>query len=269
MQGLRDFEAKARAQGIASERVLAARYILCTALDEVAAGTPWGGGGQWAQHNLLVTFHNETYGGEKVFQLMVKLAEDPATNRDLLELIYAVLNLGFEGRYGVVDGGRAKMEAVREQLAQILRKVRGDYATPLAQHWQGQTQRKRQALTWLPLWISATVAAATGAAMLVPRRLRYGCVAVGTVPHKRASGLAANSVLPGSASDSMPTPGATRSGFCTWSIALGPIELNGATVSSRRSTVPLWLVAPIVSTQGALPGDVMPPSTFWPVGVIP
>ncbi|HET7868459.1 MAG TPA: type IVB secretion system protein IcmH/DotU, partial [Burkholderiaceae bacterium] len=119
-QGLRDFEAKARAQGMAPERVLAARYILCTALDEAAAGTPWGGGGQWAQHNLLVSFHNETYGGEKVFQLMVKLAEDPATHRDLLELIYATLNLGFEGRYGVVDGGRAKMEAVREQLAQML-----------------------------------------------------------------------------------------------------------------------------------------------------
>lgn len=156
-QGLRDFEAKARAQGMAPERVLAARYILCTALDEAAAGTPWGGGGQWAQHNLLVSFHNETYGGEKVFQLMVKLAEDPTTHRDLLELIYATLNLGFEGRYGVVDGGRAKMEAVREQLAQMLRKVRGDYATPLAQHWQGQTQRKRTALTWLPLWVSATV----------------------------------------------------------------------------------------------------------------
>jgi type VI secretion system protein ImpK len=66
--GLRDFEAKARAAGIASERVLAARYILCTLLDEVAAGTPWGGSGQWARHNLLVTFHNEAYGGEKVFQ---------------------------------------------------------------------------------------------------------------------------------------------------------------------------------------------------------
>ncbi len=158
-QGLRDFEAKARAQGIASERVLAARYILCTSLDEAAAGTPWGGGGQWAQHNLLVSFHNEAYGGEKVFQLMVKLAEDPATNRDLLELIYATLNLGFEGRYRVVDGGRAKMEAVREQLAQVLRKVRGDHAAPLAQHWQGQTQRKRTALTWLPLWVSAAVVA--------------------------------------------------------------------------------------------------------------
>jgi type VI secretion system protein ImpK len=154
-QGLRDFETKARGQSIAPERVLAARYILCTALDEAAAGTPWGGSGQWARNNLLVTFHNEAYGGEKVFQLMVKLAEDPKGNRDLLELIYACVNLGFEGRYRVVEGGRAKMEAVREQLAQILKKARGDYASPLAQNWQGQTRRKRAALTWLPLWVTA------------------------------------------------------------------------------------------------------------------
>ena len=81
--GLREFEAKARAAGIASERVLAARYILCTLLDETAASTPWGGSGQWARHNLLVTFHNEAYGGEKIFQLMAKLAEDIPANRDI------------------------------------------------------------------------------------------------------------------------------------------------------------------------------------------
>jgi type VI secretion system protein ImpK len=159
VQGLRDFEARARAQGIAPERVLAARYILCTALDEAAGSTPWGGSGQWARNNLLVTFHNETYGGEKVFQLMVKLAEDPKGNRDLLELIYAAVNLGFEGRYRVVEGGRAKIEAVREQLAQLLKKVRGDYASPLAQNWQGQTRRRRPALSWLPLWVTAAAVA--------------------------------------------------------------------------------------------------------------
>jgi type VI secretion system protein ImpK len=159
-QGLRDFESRARGKGIAPERVLAARYILCTALDEAAALTPWGGSGQWARHNLLVTFHNEAYGGEKVFQLMAKLAEDAKANRDLLELIYAVINLGFEGRYRVVDGGRAQMEAVRSRLAQILKTARGDYAPPLAQHWQVQPPKKRRAfLSWLPLWVTAAVAA--------------------------------------------------------------------------------------------------------------
>jgi type VI secretion system protein ImpK len=157
--GLRDFEAKARAAGMASERVLAARYILCTMLDETAASTPWGGSGQWARHNLLVTFHNEAYGGEKIFQLMAKLAEDATANRDLLELIYAVITMGFEGRYRVIEGGKAQLETVRERLAQILKKARGDYSPVLAQNWQGAPQARRLMLSWLPLWVTGAVMA--------------------------------------------------------------------------------------------------------------
>lgn len=156
-QGLREFEGKARAGGIASERVLAARYILCTVLDEAAASTPWGGEGQWARHNLLVTFHNESYGGDKVFQLMAKLAEDAQANRDLLELIYAVLTLGFEGRYRIVEGGKAQLEAVRDRLAHILKSARGGYSPALAQNWAGQPQARRVMLSWLPLWVSGAV----------------------------------------------------------------------------------------------------------------
>jgi type VI secretion system protein ImpK len=157
-QGLREFESQARAKGIAPERVLAARYILCTLIDEVAAGMPWGSSGHWGRHSLLAMFHNETGGGEKVFQLMAKLAKDPANNRDLLELIYAALCMGFEGRYRVVDGGKAQLEAVRERLAQILKKERGDYPPALAQNWQGEAPARRSALSWLPLWVSAAVA---------------------------------------------------------------------------------------------------------------
>ena len=68
----------------------------------------------------------------------------------------------------------------------------------------------------------------------------------------------------GSAVDSMPTPGATRSGLAFSSIGAGPRELNAATMSSRRSTVPRSLEAPTVSTHGALPGEAMPPSCGCP-----
>jgi type VI secretion system protein ImpK len=154
---LRSFESQARARGIAAERVLAARYVLCTVLDEAAAGTPWGGGGQWGRHSLLAMFHNETGGGEKVFQLMAKLAQEPAANRDLLELIYAALSVGFEGRYRVEQGGAAQLEAVRERLAQIVRKERGDYSPALAQSWRGTLPKKRALLSWLPLWVTAAL----------------------------------------------------------------------------------------------------------------
>ncbi len=167
-RALRDFEPKGRALNIDPQRLLAARYILCTALDEAAAGTPWGGSGQWARQNLLVSFHGEAYGGEKVFQLMAKLAEEPETHRDLLELIYATLALGFEGQFRMQPGGAAQLEAVRQRLAQIVSKERGAYAQPLAQHWQASSTKKRPYLSWLPLWVtSACVSALLLGAYLV------------------------------------------------------------------------------------------------------
>jgi type IV/VI secretion system ImpK/VasF family protein len=84
-QGLREtlaraigvFEQKAQAHGVPHEHLIAARYALCTFLDEAAANTPWGDK-VWAQRSLLVQFHNEAWGGEKFFQLLGKLAENPA-----------------------------------------------------------------------------------------------------------------------------------------------------------------------------------------------
>ena len=158
-QGVRDFVAQAGSAGIAPERVMAARYVLCTMIDEAASDTPWGGSGAWAGNSLLTMFHNEAAGGEKVFQLMARLAEKPEANRDLLELIYCALVLGFEGRYRVIANGRAQLEAVRDKLAQILKQQRGPYAPALAQHWQGQSVKRRAGLSWLPLAATAALAA--------------------------------------------------------------------------------------------------------------
>lgn len=156
--GLRQFEARAKAAGIAPEKVIASRYVLCTLLDETAASTPWGGSGVWGRHSLLVSFHNETWGGEKVFQLLAKLAENPGGNRDVLELIYVCLALGFEGRYRVLDNGRAQLEALRERLAQMLKRERGEYEHDLSPRWRGVAAKKSPVLDALPIWVAAAVA---------------------------------------------------------------------------------------------------------------
>ena len=78
------FEAAARAQNLPENQIVAARYVLCTLLDESASSTPWGGSGAWSSQSLLVQFHNEAWGGEKVFQLLAKLAEKPDEHRNLL-----------------------------------------------------------------------------------------------------------------------------------------------------------------------------------------
>lgn len=158
-EGVRKFEAQARAQGLPNEQVIAARYILCTLLDESAASTPWGSSGGWSSQSLLVQFHNETWGGEKIFQLLSKLAENVEPNRNLLELIYIVLAFGFEGRYRVIDNGRGQLDSVRQRLMQLLRQGRGNAEKELSPHWQGVTQQVSKLRDGLPLWVIASLGA--------------------------------------------------------------------------------------------------------------
>jgi type VI secretion system protein ImpK len=158
-EGIRKFEAQCRTEGLANEQVIAGRYILCTLLDESAASTPWGGSGVWTNQSLLVQFHNETWGGEKIFQLMSKLAENVGANRNLLELLYVVLAFGFEGRYRVVNDGKAQLDSVRTRLAQMLKQQRGDGERALSPRWEGVPAKVQRLGAGIPMWAVMSVAA--------------------------------------------------------------------------------------------------------------
>lgn len=158
------FERRARESQVPPETVIAARYALCTALDETAAKTPWGGGGQWSRHSLLVTFHNETWGGEKFFQVLARLVQDPKKHIDLIELMAVCIALGFEGRFSVVDNGRSQLDTLRRRLVEIINGARGEYSKALSLHWQGAEADGKSRWGFLPLWITAgaTLALLTG-----------------------------------------------------------------------------------------------------------
>jgi type VI secretion system protein ImpK len=157
--GIRKFEQQARSEGLPNEQVIAARYILCTLLDESAASTPWGGSGVWSGQSLLVLFHNETWGGEKVFQLMSKLAENVPNNRNLLELMYVALAFGFEGRYRVLNDGKAQLDSLRARLSQMLRGAnRADSEKALSPRWEGVPAKVARLRDGLPTWVAASLA---------------------------------------------------------------------------------------------------------------
>lgn len=148
------FERRARESNVQPETVIAARYALCTALDETAAKTPWGGGGQWSRHSLLVTFHNETWGGEKFYQVLARLVQDPKKHFDLIELMAVCIALGFEGRFGVVDNGRSQLDTLRRRLVEILDGARGEYSKALSLHWRGAEADGKSKWGFMPLWIT-------------------------------------------------------------------------------------------------------------------
>lgn len=156
------FEQKLQAAQYPQEIILSARYVACSLLDEAVLNTPWGTESPWAQFTLLSAFHKETSGGEKFFQLLDRMRQQPAQNTDILEFMYVCLSLGFEGRFRFVSGGREQLEHLRVDLFQLLKRLRPDYERDLSPHWRGFGDSQARLKVKLPLWVIAAFAALLG-----------------------------------------------------------------------------------------------------------
>lgn len=112
-----DYFSEATAKkGIENSEVMLARYVLCTFSDELICTTYWGKDNNWANSSLLGHFYNETYGGEKFFQILDQLLRAPAKYIDLLEVMYICLSLGFEGKYRIQNRGKMELDSIRDSL---------------------------------------------------------------------------------------------------------------------------------------------------------
>ncbi len=150
---IKRFEHRALQEGAESSQVMAARYVLCTALDEAVVTTPWGNESQWSQMSMLSSFHNETFGGEKFFQLLERLSRDPVKHLPMLELMYICMSLGFEGKYRVLPRGMLELESIRDSLYRQIRQLRGDVPRDISPHWEGLRETRRRLVRIIPWWL--------------------------------------------------------------------------------------------------------------------
>lgn len=164
---LRRFETEALQGGVAADLVFAGRYALCSAIDEQVLGTPWGDSSDWAASSLLSIFHNETWGGEKVFAIVDVAITAAGAQRDLTLLLYYVLSLGFQGRYRLRRDGTAEIEALRDRLYRALSPGLGTapsqpgvapMALPVSASRRGRGNRRRLR-SWPPIWVVGAASA--------------------------------------------------------------------------------------------------------------
>lgn len=134
IQEIKNFEAELKQVPYPMQTILAARYCLCTAIDEAVLSRDWGTASPWVQGTLLSYFHRETWGGERFYIIVEELAKEPAINIDFLEFSYCILSLGFEGKfYGPLELYR---EDLRNRLFQRIRFSRQKPDKSLSPHWR-------------------------------------------------------------------------------------------------------------------------------------
>ncbi|OWJ57429.1 type IVB secretion system protein IcmH/DotU [Inquilinus limosus] len=160
---IRSFERTALAAGASAEAIRAARYGLCATIDDLVLNTPWGSQSLWTKQSMVSTFYNETWGGERFFDILDHLMKDPERTLEILELYYVCLSLGFEGRYRVDARGPAKLAEIRDSLYRAIRRLRGEREAALSPHWKGVVAERRALGRIVPLWV---IGAATGAVLV-------------------------------------------------------------------------------------------------------
>jgi type VI secretion system protein ImpK len=227
-----EFEERARASGVTRPQITAARYLLCTFIDEVIAATPWGADAPPGTRGLLQEFHEDESGAVKVFELLDKLSADAQAQAPLLELFYVCFALGFEGQYANKPGGRAELDALAARLLQRTRPGAQppNAARTLSQRWVAES-RRAPTLTLVPLWLTVVVGAALvlGSLMWMSTRLSRQAAPVLQQLHDMHRTLAA-------APPAAPSPKARVATLLADDLASGTLDV---TEDAQRSVITL------------------------------
>ncbi|MGH7153165.1 MAG: type IVB secretion system protein IcmH/DotU, partial [Acetobacteraceae bacterium] len=157
---VRAFETEARDAGVPMEQLRPAHYAICASLDDVVLNTPWGSTGPWAARSLISTFHQEVRSGERFFDLLGQLRQNPGNFLPVLELMYLCLSLGFQGRYRLSPRGPGELDRLREDLYTVITRQRPAGDPALSPRWQGAALPYRPARAIVPSWVIGAAALA-------------------------------------------------------------------------------------------------------------
>jgi type VI secretion system protein ImpK len=155
---MRNFEQRARDGGVPMEQLRPAHYALCASLDDVVLNTPWGGSGGWDARSLVSTFHQEVRSGERFFDLLNQMKQNPGSYLPVIELMYMCLSLGFMGRYRLSPRGPGELDRLREETYAVIARQRQAAEPDLSPHWKGMDAPYRPARAAVPVWVVAAAA---------------------------------------------------------------------------------------------------------------
>lgn len=201
LRELKRFETAAMARDVPPRLVRMGRYALAATIDDIVLNTDWGGHIAWANRSLVSQLYNETWGGERFYDLLEQMRLNPEKNIDGLEFMAVCLALGFTGKYRVLEDGRTQLSRLRYALYRTIREVRGAYDRDLSPPWPTASAPhaapKSMTSTWLIVAVVALLLAALWIATSINLRQRIGAITSridALIPHQTL--VVAQPVLP-------------------------------------------------------------------------
>ena len=94
-----DFERNARSAGVDNEKIKLAKFALVAFLDETIISSGWQRKDEWLTEPLQIKLFDTFNAGEEFFTNLNSLRQRSSSNKDVLEVYYLCLTLGFKGMY--------------------------------------------------------------------------------------------------------------------------------------------------------------------------
>jgi len=152
---IRVFEQETRDKGVPLEQLRPAHYALCASLDDVVLSTPWGSAGSWSERSLVSTFHQEVRSGERFFDVLKQMCNNPGRFLPVIKLMYLCMSLGFIGQYRLSRRGVGDINRIREETYAVIVRQQKAAEPDLAPHTKGVNAPYRPARFIVPLWVAA------------------------------------------------------------------------------------------------------------------
>ncbi len=93
------FERDTRGAGIDNAKISQAKFALVAFLDETVISSAWSQKDSWLSEPLQLKLFETFNAGEEFFNNLKELRQRTSSNRDVLEVYYLCLTLGFKGKY--------------------------------------------------------------------------------------------------------------------------------------------------------------------------
>ena len=165
------FDTELRNRGYDAPSVIAARYCLCSFIDESMMSTPWGADSFWPERTMLSIFHNQAWGGEQFFGVLERVLDQSSRYQDLLEFLYICVGMGFEGKFHVMHNGRNMLDRLLDTVYQMMIKHRGEAPDSLCAPEANIVINRENLRNNIPLWFISCIGAACLTAIYLAFRI--------------------------------------------------------------------------------------------------
>jgi type VI secretion system protein ImpK len=154
------FQKNCATMKLAPSSIDEAKYALIALMDETVLSVPGACRDYWISRPMQLDYFGDNIAGNEFFTKLQNLLLQTEGKKDVLEVFYLCLALGFEGKYKISNP--EERLAILDDLGRKLRRTRIRVSTELSPHGKrtDSTILKRRGVFLFPLWMTGVISAA-------------------------------------------------------------------------------------------------------------